>query len=163
MPSGRRNGATRTMKSRTMPCNVSTCSLNTVDQKGFCFNKASLLVWNRRLVYPAQGPAHLQHRQATPGPWGATCTRTRPILSSRHPVVRVIYNTHRGQKCFHKGNYPAPREGSTSHLSDPRTEAYAPTAGALETTLHTHQAGSKQQPPRHFSPGDTHNGSALAI
>jgi hypothetical protein len=38
MPSGRRNGATRTMKSRTMPCNVSTCSLNTVDQKGSCFN-----------------------------------------------------------------------------------------------------------------------------
>ncbi len=38
MPSGRRNGATRTMKSRTMPCNVSACSLRTVDQKGFCFS-----------------------------------------------------------------------------------------------------------------------------
>ncbi len=38
MPSGRRNGATRTLMSRTIPCNVSTCSLSTVDQKGFCFN-----------------------------------------------------------------------------------------------------------------------------
>jgi hypothetical protein len=33
MPSGRRNDATRTMKSRTMPCNVSICSLSTVDKK----------------------------------------------------------------------------------------------------------------------------------
>ena len=39
MPSGRRNGVTRTMMSRTMPCNVSTCSLNNVDQKkGLSFN-----------------------------------------------------------------------------------------------------------------------------
>ena len=33
MPSGRRNYATRTMMSRTMPCNVSTCSFDIVDQK----------------------------------------------------------------------------------------------------------------------------------
>jgi hypothetical protein len=38
MPSGRRNGATRTMMRWNMPCNVSTCSLNTADQKGFYFN-----------------------------------------------------------------------------------------------------------------------------
>ncbi len=34
MPSSRRNGAIRTMMRRTMPCNVSTCFLNTADQKG---------------------------------------------------------------------------------------------------------------------------------
>jgi hypothetical protein len=38
MPSGRRNGATRTMMRRTTPCIVSACSLNTADQKGFCFD-----------------------------------------------------------------------------------------------------------------------------
>ena len=38
MPRGRRNDITRTMMSRTMPCNVSTCSLNIFDQKGFYFN-----------------------------------------------------------------------------------------------------------------------------
>ena len=42
MPSGRRNDATRTMMSRTMPCNVSACSLNTADKKGFCFNNDPL-------------------------------------------------------------------------------------------------------------------------
>ncbi len=42
MPSGRRNGFTRTMMSRNMPCNVSACFLNTIDHRARKGRKSKL-------------------------------------------------------------------------------------------------------------------------
>ena len=59
MPSGRRNGATRTMMRLTMPCNVSICSLNTADQKGSCFNND---LYRREDAPPASRRRHCPRR-----------------------------------------------------------------------------------------------------
>ncbi len=49
MPIGRRNDATRTMMSRTMPCNASTCSLTSSTQKavtrGRCLKYSPVGCW----------------------------------------------------------------------------------------------------------------------